>query len=85
MTRPAMKLNIVPEKSLHPSLQALNSHQRRLVNDLLLNDEDSTDEEMGTQFIGFGLSEEASKEALAYRDQALMDPFFHLFDPAVLV
>ena len=81
MTRTTTRLNIVPEESLHPTLRALNNDQRRLVNDALLNDEESTDDELVIQFIGFGLSEDASKEALAYRDQALMDPFFHLFNP----
>jgi hypothetical protein len=81
MTRTTTRLNIAPEESLHPTLRALNNDQRRLVNDALLNDEESTDDELVIQFIGFGLSEDASKEALAYRDQALMDPFFHLFNP----
>ena len=81
MTRTTTRLNIVPEESLHPTLRALNNDQRRLVNDALLNDEESTDDELVIQFIGVWLSEDAAKEALACRDQALIDPFFHVFNP----
>lgn len=83
MNQSGKKLNIVSEDSLDPELKSLTAAQKLLVNDSLLNDEESTDEELIHHFMEHGLSKDAADKALAYRDQAMMDPFFHLFNPAV--
>lgn len=60
-------------------LEALSEDKRAMVNDSLCNDENSTDQEMVAHWIGNGLTDEEAQVAIAYRAEALGDPFFQLF------
>ncbi len=65
-------------------LAALSDDQKRLVADQLSNNEDATDEELADYLVKTGgLSEEAAKAAIGYRDEVLEDPTFELFPEAV--
>ncbi|MFY4257864.1 hypothetical protein ACOTCG_09720 [Achromobacter xylosoxidans] len=61
-------------------LDSLLNVQRQWVNDQLCNNDVSSDEEM-SQFLQaeVGLNTDQVKSVMAYRDTALVDPFFQLF------
>lgn len=79
------RLHIVPDEQMPGVLKSLSAEHRRWLNDVLLNDEASTDAELKQHIVSsFGMSEEVADAALMFRDQALADPLFHLFDPSEL-
>lgn len=77
------RLHIVPDEQVPDVLKSLSAKHRMWLNDVLLNDEMSTDDELKQHIVtAFGLPEDVAVAALKFRDQALADPLFHLFDPS---
>ncbi|KGM38750.1 hypothetical protein JY96_21560 [Aquabacterium sp. NJ1] len=79
------RLHIVPLEKLPDVLKGLSAQHRMWLNDTLLNDDESTDEELKDHLTkSCGMPEDVVTAALTFRDQALADPLFHLFDPTAL-
>lgn len=51
-----------------PAFSALTETQLHTIEDLLSNDENSSDEELVTFFISEGIPEASARQALTYRD-----------------
>ena len=69
---------------LPPCLEALSNDKREMVNDTLCNDDVSSDEEMVDYWRENGLTQEEAEAAIAYRPEALRDPFFQLFPTSTM-
>lgn len=58
-------------QSMAPAFAALTETQLHMIEDLLSNDEISSDEELITFFISEGIPEATARQALTYRDRYL--------------
>ncbi|MAM55741.1 MAG: hypothetical protein CMN25_00175 [Salinicola sp.] len=56
---------------MEPAFLALTETQLHTIEDLLSNDENSSDEELVTFFISEGIPEGSARQALTYRDRYL--------------
>lgn len=81
---PMNRLHIIPKEQLPEVLKTLSTKHQMWLNDVLLNDEVSTDDEIKQNLTTSGMTEEVVVAALTFRAQALADPLFHLFDPTFL-
>lgn len=59
------------DEPMEPAFSALSETQLHTIEDLLTNDEASSDEELIEFFISEGISEIPARQALAYRDRYL--------------
>lgn len=68
------------DAGLPAQLQSLDARQKQAINDLLSNDEASTDDELAEHLISsLDLTREQADLVVGYRDQALSDMSFELF------
>ncbi|WP_295040931.1 hypothetical protein [Salinicola sp.] len=59
------------EQPMEPVFSALTETQLQTIEDLLANDESSSDEELIEFFISEGIPEASARQALTYRDRYL--------------
>lgn len=76
-----MKIEVMERASLPNILQRLTSEQKSLINDQLLNNEVSDDNEIIQFFIEYGMSEEQAMAAVSLRPECLRNPLLHVFKP----
>lgn len=72
---------VISHSRLPACLQSLTKAQQRLVNNQLLNDEESTDAAIVQCFVGLGMTLEQANSAIAFRAECLRTPLLHVFQP----
>ena len=78
----AMGITVMEIDSLPECLRSLPRDQQMLVNDQLLNNEVSPDEEIVELFIDGGMTKEQAEIAVNFRTACFLDPLLHVYNPA---
>ncbi len=75
-------IQTIPLAELPAVLQNLPEHSKQQLNDSLLNDQCSSNEEMVEFWVTeCGIPEDAAKAAIGYRKRIMTTMFLHLFEP----